>query len=119
MIYTGLTVYIYNNQFFSKCSANGISERYKEALIICKGVVEIDTENLEKKSLPVIQLVEKKLCGETVYIAKVVFDPDFPKLNHSEKWAMMGGAFIYSSDSRFREMFPFYGAIPLHDRYED
>ena len=32
------------------------------------------------------------------------------------RWAMMGGCFIFSSDSRWRERYPH--PIPFHDRFE-
>lgn len=31
---------------------------------------------------------------------------------------MMGGNFVYTCDSRFQAAVGFYGAVPLHDRYE-
>ena len=32
---------------------------------------------------------------------------------------MAGGTFAYSSDSRFGEAVGIYGAVPIHDRFED
>jgi hypothetical protein len=40
------------------------------------------------------------------------------------KWTMFGGCFGHTSDSRFTAAvraivgFPFYGAVPIHDRVE-
>lgn len=35
------------------------------------------------------------------------------------RWYMMGGNFLYTSDSRFEEITKFKYPIPIHDRYEE
>lgn len=38
---------------------------------------------------------------------------------HSRRWYMNGGAFASTSDSRWSALVGFYGAVHVHDRYEE
>jgi len=44
--------------------------------------------------------------------------------DNGKQWSMMGGNYAATSDSRFNEHVekltgaPFYGAVPIHDRFE-
>ena len=68
---------------------------------------------------------ELVLCpglGDQKYraVPRDFFDPEVPFRPDGRpnlvKWAMFGGNFVYTSDSRLREITPY--PIPVHDRFE-
>lgn len=69
-------------------------------------------------------LIEHKPTGRNLarIIPAVLGDDD--QFYPDKRWLMFGGCYAASSDSRFREAVekvlggPFYGAVPIHDRYE-
>lgn len=108
----GLLISIFKNPMYAKCSNGGISETNDRALVIGPGIPEI----FEAGELPVLKL-ESHYRG----IARLV-PIDKPS---GRAGPMMGGAFGYTSDSRFSEAVElltgaedFYGAVPIHDRFE-
>ena len=98
----GLHADIYESKAYGNSSNNGISARFKAVTI-----VNIDGPFEPSDDAPAVEL---KWRG------------DYPYLVLAEKPAgagvgpMAGGAFVYSSDSRFRRVSP--GPVSLHDRYE-
>ena len=56
---------------------------------------------------PAVRIVKRQIGGDVFHLEPV------------EKPAgvslAFGGAFVETSDSRFRQAFPFYGAVALHD----
>jgi hypothetical protein len=101
----GLTVDILKTDGKS-CSNFGISSRCDRATMIGPEIVEL-FEADEKR--PAIRLVKRNL-SDGVYIHAV------PVGEFKGTGPMFGGCFIYSSDSRFREISKY--PIPLHDRFE-
>lgn len=108
----GLSVEIFSNPLFKGCSNGGVSEFYTEGLI-----VNIDAPHYPKSPLhPLLMLVKGNLPG-TVKAVPV----DQPE---GKTGPMFGGSYIAGSDSRFSEAVEkllghrFYGAVPLHDRFE-
>ncbi len=59
---------------------------------------------------PAVKLVRRELFGMKYIHAEPVNQPS------GMNGPMFGGTFIYSCDSRFRDMCPY--PIPLHDRFE-
>lgn len=107
----GLLISIFKNPMYAKCSNGGISETNDQALVIGPGIPEI----FEAHERPVLKL-ESHVKG----IARLV-----PIEKPSGRAGpMMGGAFGHTSDSRFSEAVSaltgsrFYGAVPIHDRFE-
>ena len=49
-------------------------------------------------------------CGETYVDAKPLY---FPR-----RWYMAGGNFLYTSDSRYKEITGISYPVSIHDRYE-
>ena len=91
---------------YGDCSNNGISHRFTEVLIPCAdGYIEVDKDNPPENFC---ELEVRSMFGREC-IRAVPFIP-----YKAGKWLMMGGTFIYCSDSRF----PFEYPIPLHDRME-
>lgn len=113
-----VNIYKHIGQSFSM---NGISERYHDAfLIVDQGHIQIDLDDLKNCRYPILKIKTRIIGGEGVLSAVVVHDPDRPDYNiNSGKWEMVGGCFVYLSDTRFRYHSNFYGAIALHDRYEN
>lgn len=56
---------------------------------------------------PAVRIVKRQINGD-VYHLEPVEKPEGVSL-------AFGGAFVETSDSRFRRAFPFYGAVALHD----
>lgn len=106
----GLTVSIFKNPLYEKCSNGGVSEFHDEAIVIGPGIPEI----FDSRGKPVLKL-ESHYPG-IVRLVPVAFPQG--------KCPMFGGAYGSTSDSRFSAAVekltgaPFYGAIPIHDRCE-
>lgn len=117
MKYQGLRVSIFKTEGKSY-SNNGISARFDEALVVGEDIAPIFGNDDGK--LPVIRLERGAFAGTV--IAKVVYDPS--GAHEGKVLAMYGGCFVSTSDSRFSEAArkivggEFYGAVPLHDRFE-
>ena len=94
-----LPVSIYESKNGGNCSNHGISETYKEILLICDdGPVEAAGD-------------EENLCRLDIYgTYKRVMPVKAPE---GVGW-MDGGAIVYSHDSRFPSEYP----LKLHDRQE-
>jgi hypothetical protein len=73
---------------------------------------EIDPE----RNFPV-RIVRRDIGGREYVHAEPFYCEEWPNERFRDRWTMMGGNFLYSSDSRFRDAFG--GPIPIHDRVED
>lgn len=108
----GMTVYIYKNATFAGCSNDGISSRCNEVTLIGDGIPQMWEPSTDK---PAVRL-EK---GPYDSVRAVPVDQPANSMG-----PMNGGAFISCSDSRFCSAIKkllgkdFYGAVPLHDRFE-
>lgn len=108
----GMTVYIYKNPAFSDCSNNGISKHCNEVTLIGEGIPEHYEPTPEKPALRLVKGAYDTIIAVPVHQPANCVGP------------MAGGAFIYCSDARFSDAVgkllgrSFYGAIPLHDRFE-
>lgn len=104
----GMIASIYDSPM-GNCSNKGISARFKK---VC--ITNVDGPFTPDAETPAVKLVKTR-AG---YVSIV---PD----EVADKWTMFGGAFVFTSDSRFSEAVQrmtgnvmFYGAVPLHDRVE-
>lgn len=102
----GLRAHIYRNGM-GDASNRGISSRVDTVIVVGQGVDEVFTAT-EKE--PAVEVDTVTFDGKTTYHLRPYGEPG--------KHYMAGGTFVFTSDSRFRELFPFYGAVPLHDRHE-
>ena len=98
---TGLIVDVYRNSS-ADCTANGISSNQNTLILID---IDAPFEGDEKNS---VKLVTRWLFGKWYHHAEPLVKPE------GMVGPMMGGNFIYTSDSRFPSDYP----IPLHDRFE-
>ena len=107
MEYTkGLRVDILQNPH-GNFSNKGVSLRCKEATIVGPGVPQI---HAVRDDAPAVVLVKRDLTGGEYVHAE--------PLATQGKWHMAGGTFLYTSDSRFREIVGHGQPISFHDRIE-
>lgn len=145
----GMTCSILEPKDIGNCSANGISKRYSRVVVtdVCaahgerdgspahfaaaRGAIALDEMRIfspkpegDPYAAAEVTLVVRHLFGRGVYVHAEPADGYAAK-----HWAMMGGCYIETSDSRWSDMLraihgqvgnPGFqtGPIPLHDRYE-
>lgn len=100
-----LRVSVLENKEIGNCSNNGISNRYDSILLICdEGYIDVkgDEPNLCK-------VVKRNLFGKEYLHIEPVTPP-------TGVGYMAGGAFAYSSDSRFNRISEY--PLSIHDRCE-
>jgi hypothetical protein len=102
----GLLVDILENKGIGNCSNNGISSRFKQVILVGPEIPEI-FESTEET--PAVRIVERNLQSG-LYLTAYPVEP----CPSNKNGYMMGGTFIWTSDSRFPSDYP----IPLHDRME-
>ena len=101
---TGLHVWVYRNKAFKDCSAGGPSERFEQFTLIDP---EIEGPFPPTEDAPEINLVRRNIGGLYIHAVPASLEG---------KMVMAGGAFIYSSDSRFHKVSNY--PISIHDRVE-
>lgn len=106
----GLIVSILKNNYLGDCTANGVTSKVDSIILVGEGV---EGPFEPKKDVPYLQLVKQNLWGEDYLHAIPMLNGE--KIN-AGKNSMMGGHFVYSSDSRFHQVNPY--PIPVHDRFE-
>lgn len=112
----GLRIDVYRNADGYDCTMNGISSRFKTLTLV----------NVPGPSQPTDQypaaILDNHVAGCLRIVPAVVDGAGGWKKNPN--WAMMGGNYGGSSDSRFGEACErllghrFYGLVAIHDRYE-
>ncbi len=104
----GLLVFVYRGVSFGDCTAGGMSSRVDKFVLI--NDEQKDAEVFEPDGdAPALVLVRRWAGTSREYLHAEPLDKPDDKLG-----PMMGGNFIYSSDSRFPSSYP----IPIHDRFE-
>ena len=99
----GMVVDVYSSDHSS--SNLGISHFHNSVLLIGEGIPKI----FEAGNLPIVELRERKIPGGGNYLFAAPYLCDR---------SMAGGAFIWSTDSRFRQDIS-ERPVPLHDRFEN
>lgn len=105
-----LNVSVYENPTYKGCSNGGVSSIYWNLLLIGDGVEGPKTVDLDHPANNVVKLIKRTVCGEEY----MHVEPLDGCNNGGDKWYMSGGAFCYSSDSRFPSKYP----LSIHDRCE-
>lgn len=92
-------------------TADGISSRADKVI-----VDDVAPERqIEDPSIPRVRVVKRYIGLRPAYFAEPV-----DTRPESEGYYVFGGNFIYTSDSRFSDYLDrMYGALPLHDRFEE
>jgi len=115
----GLRADIFKHRGSGACSNHGISEQFDEVVI-----VNVEGPHEPRPEAPAVWLTRGNLPG-TVKVIPAVFDDERNKWGPDPRWWMFGGQYVGGSDSRLAEAVEkilghrFYGAITLHDRYEE
>ena len=91
---------------FGDCTNGGISSAKTRLYIISKMKGPFEANDIRE----CVYVERKNVCGED-YI-------DCKPLYFQRRWYMAGGNFLYTSDSRFREITGSKYPISIHDRYE-
>jgi len=102
----GMIVQVYKDASGTDCSNGGLSSRHTRLLLIGPTVPAIFEES---DDLPVVELGK---AGNRVHVRPA----DIPA--GDVVGPMFGGAFVYSSDSRFAEATGSNRPLHLHDRFE-
>lgn len=102
-----LPINVYRNSSLKGCSNNGMSEKFDTLLLIHKeGFIEIDESDIPKNT---VEIITRNLWdGEYKHIE--------PYVKNEKSHYMAGGAFAYSSDSRFSKISN--QPLSIHDRVE-
>jgi hypothetical protein len=110
----GLTVYVYRTATLGDCTGGGISGRHAELT-----VVNIEGPSKPRPDAPAVALLDGAM-GTKRLVPVLGSDEEGWQMVAPEGYVgpMMGGNYAASSDGRFRDACGFYGAIPVHDRYE-
>lgn len=99
-----LRVSIYESKDIGNCSNHGISERFKEILLLCdEGNVAVTGE-------------EENLCRVSSIMGHLHVQPVYEPDRGCVGW-MFGGSLVHSSDARFNRLSGGY-PLSLHDRQE-
>lgn len=99
---SGIIVHVFRSDL-GDCTNKGISSRFNQfVLLLPEGGPFEPSENM-----PALKLIDKSPYFYVIEAEVEVSDRGF-------SGQMMGGNFVYSSDSRFPNRFP----IPVHDRKE-
>ena len=96
----GMSVDVYKTNSLGDCTNGGISSKFDKMILVGEGIPRIFKPS---EDTPAIYL--KQYCGD--YIAV----PDL------DKQTMMGGNFVYTCDSRFRQLLGGH-PIRIHDSSE-
>lgn len=138
----GMTASILEDKLIGNCSANGVSARYRAVCVtgirtatghdrpaeisaVRRGLRHLD--NSMRLFTPDAKYVEVKLVVRHLFGAGVYVHAE--PIEGNGAWAMAGGTYITTCDSRWNDMLrAIYGAeddpgyqvgpVPLHDRYE-
>lgn len=100
-----LTAEVYRSGL-GDCTNGGISAERRSLHIVAKTKGPFEPEDIRE----CVYIEWRDVMGSRYIDCKPLY---FPK-----RWYMMGGNFLYTSDSRFREITETKYPIPIHDRYE-
>ena len=100
-----LTACVYRSTL-GDCTNGGISSARRELYILAKEKGPFEPEDIRE----CVYIEWRNVCGEQYIDCKPAY--------FKRHWYMAGGNFLYSSDSRFREITKSQYPISIHDRYE-
>ena len=100
-----LTGYAYRSGI-GDCTNGGISSTRQQLYILANKKGPIEPEDIRD----CVYIERRNVCGEQYIDCKPVY--------FRRRWYMAGGNFLYTSDSRFKEITGSKYPISIHDRYE-
>ena len=99
---SGITCLVLRSDITKGCSLGGISEKNDQVLVVMPEGGPVSEDDAKTLGIPVCKVVKRNIGGkEYLHV-----EPD------SDGMWSHGGCFIYTSDSRFPNMYP----MSLHDR---
>jgi hypothetical protein len=101
----GMPVSVYRDSGHGDATNNGITSKFAELVLVGEGGETFPVRD----DRPAVKLVRRTINGKAYTHAE-------PVQRRKSGGAMMGGNFIYSCDSRFRELNAY--PVPVHDRQE-
>ena len=102
-----LPVNVYTNNSFGDCTNNGVTFTDPDKLVVpCEDGFLSDTDVDERGY---IVLLPDEKGGVRNFVPETE--------QYHNKWTMMGGNFVYSSDSRFSRAYG-HAPVAVHDRIE-
>lgn len=104
-IVSGLEAEVYRSST-GDCTNGGISAECRNLYILTQTKGPFEPQDIRE----CVRVECKEVAGNQ-YI-------DCKPLYFRNRWYMMGGNFLYTSDSRFREITGSQYPVPIHDRYE-
>ena len=102
----GMVVSVFKENRLGDCTNHGISSVAQQLTVIGDGIPQMYEPS---EDAPGVKIVKRQLFGREYVHCEPLDSPT------GRGW-MMGGNFIYSCDSRFREINEY--PIPVHDRQE-
>lgn len=106
-----LSVEIFKNPLYKGCSLGGVSEKFDSLLLVGDGVEGPMTVDLDDPPENAVKLVVRNLWGHE-YMHVEPLDGSY---SGGKRQYMAGGAYCYTSDSRFPNSYP----LGIHDRAFD
>lgn len=109
-----IPINVYSNPTYRGCANGGVTEHNDTLYLACpSGAWEVPDDH------PALVRLEQGAFGNPIIVPVNKPTCDEPLVG-----PMFGGSYAASSDSRFSRMIadltgrPFYGAVPVHDRFE-
>lgn len=104
-IVSGLPVDVYKSGY-GDCTNHGISSSADRLYLLAKGGYPFEPNDIRECVIP----EPREVMGKQYLNAKPIY--------HTGRWYMAGGNFIYTSDSRYKDITGLSYPIAIHDRYE-
>lgn len=100
-----LTAEVYRNPL-GDCTNDGISSYQRELYVLAAQKGPFEPEDIRQ----CVYIERREVMGKEYIDCKPAYC--------RKRWYMMGGNFLYTSDSRFKEITGISYPIAIHDRYE-
>lgn len=100
-----LTAEVYRNPL-GDCTNDGISSYQRELYVLAAQKGPFEPEDIRQ----CVYIERREVMGKEYIDCKPAYC--------RKRWYMMGGNFLYTSDSRFKEIIGISYPIAIHDRYE-
>lgn len=100
-----LTAEVYRNPL-GDCTNDGISSYQRELYVLAAQKGPFEPEDIRQ----CVYIEKREVMGKEYVDCKPAY--------RRKRWYMMGGNFLYTSDSRFKEITGISYPIAIHDRYE-
>ncbi len=104
-IVSGLTAEVYKNPL-GDCTNGGISSKRRSLYILAENCGPFEPSDIRE----CVSIVEREVMGQVYVNAKPIY--------RKKRWYMAGGNFLYTGDSRYKEITGISYPVSIHDRCE-